>query len=430
MNEQILAILKEKLENRAFHSNIDAETRRNYLKEELQYYILNFIYHNSEYSKWIMYGGSALRIIHNLGRMSVDLDFEISRKIENNFLENLKNEIEAYFAENYNVSADFLEITIIKRGLKIKFKAGKLIKGHASEWINIEIHLNHFIAPKTITEHRPISKNQLSFVITAYNMSALMASKIAAIFLREPYGIGKNTYSYKGRDIYDLLWYMNKKTTPDFDYLNAKLEEKGKGKITDIKGLFNKITTEILNYEKMDALFQDDLSYLFENPFHFNDWIENWRESYLRFLDDYKINTVTTFTGLKIDQDFYTDNVLFAFTYNTEDEKYVRILYTVGYDCVIYSDVGNLPIEINDEIFKLVSVSGNMKDKLDDKLKKFATLFYEKTEAYFKKTNNIVLGDKIIIKIIRLTSGNFNPKEEILLTKDALISCELDDLLK
>ena len=77
MSELILANLKKKLDSLSAYGEMDAETRRNALKEELQYYVLNFIYHHPEHSKWIMYGGSALRICHDLNRMSVDLDFEI-----------------------------------------------------------------------------------------------------------------------------------------------------------------------------------------------------------------------------------------------------------------------------------------------------------------------------------------------------------------
>ena len=41
-----------------------------------------------------------------------------------------------------------------------------------------------------------------------------------------------------------------------------------------------------------------------------------------------------------------------------------------------------------------------------------------------------MLGDSIITKVIRMTADNLNPKEQILLNKSALLSCELDDLLK
>lgn len=60
----------------------------------------------------------------------------------------------------------------------------------------------------------------------------------------------------------------------------------------------------------------------------------------------------------------------------------------------------------------------------------YATLFYQKTEKYFEKTNRVMLGDSIITKFIRMTADDFNQNEEIILNKSALLSCELDDLLK
>ena len=125
MSEQIKAILKRKLDGLAVYGGLDAETRRNVLKEELQFYVLNFIYHNPEYSSWIMYGGSALRIIHGLDRMSVDLDFEVSHAVTENFLKKLKKEIEDYFLDTYGAGTDFLTVKIATgRGLLLKFNIG------------------------------------------------------------------------------------------------------------------------------------------------------------------------------------------------------------------------------------------------------------------------------------------------------------------
>src|SRR3989338_2795568 len=98
MSERLTSILKRKLEDLATYGGLDAETRRNALKEELQYYVLNFIYHHLEYNNWIMYGGSALRIIHGLDRMSVELDFEVPQAVTEKFLEKLKKEIERHLA--------------------------------------------------------------------------------------------------------------------------------------------------------------------------------------------------------------------------------------------------------------------------------------------------------------------------------------------
>ena len=44
--------------------------------------------------------------------------------------------------------------------------------------------------------------------------------------------------------------------------------------------------------------------------------------------------------------------------------------------------------------------------------------------------NQVILGDGIVAKVIRMTADNLDQKEQIVLTKSALGSCELDDLLK
>jgi len=422
MNEQILATLKRKLDDLAAYDKLDAETRRNALKEELQFYVLNFIYHHPEYSKWIMYGGSALRIIHGLDRMSVDLDFEVSHAITEKFLEKLKNEIKEHFKNTHGVETDFLAIKITTgRGLLLRFQVGEELSfGHPSKQVHVKIDLNHFIAPKTVQERRPINQDQLSFVIVTYNMSALMASKIAAIFLRGTRGVGGAVYEEKGRDIYDLLWYMNKKIVPDFDYLVAKDVD-----IKDPRALFDKLTLQMNKVS--DKNLEQDLTPLFTNRTYIENWLKNWRESYLRLLEKYRINTVTALENIKIYQDFRTGNFSFVYWYRAENGMLAQIIYTIsGYWVKFHA--GDLPTKINDKIIQLVG--GDMKGKLSDKQKQYATLFYEKTEAYFKKTNRVILGDGITAKIIRMTADDFNPKEQIVLNKSTLLSCELDDLLK
>ncbi|GEM_PF-280660 len=435
MSEQIIAILKNELDELARYGKLSADVSQNKLKEALQYYVLDFIYHHPEYSKWVMYGGSALRIIHGLDRMSVDLDFEVADEVDKDFLEKLGMEVKVHFSNKYGATADFLTAkSISTRSLLLKFNVGDVLDfGHTSKQVHVKIDLNCFVAKKTVTERRPINHGQISFVVLTYNMGALMASKIAAIFLREQRGVNKNIYDYKGRDVYDLLWYMSRKPkiTPDFDYLNAKLKEKNK-EMSDVKTLFDTLTIDLLNYEKMDDCLKNDLKYLFENPFQFDSWLETWRESYLRLLEEYKIHTVTTLAGIRIHQHFQTSNFSFTFTYNTEDGKSVRIRYIMSDYWVIFSDV-NVPTEadkkLEDKIeFTSDGVSSVVTPK--DKLKQYATLFYQKTENYFKKTNHVMLGDGIVTKVIRMTADKLNQKEEILLNKSALLSCELDDLLK
>lgn len=430
MSEQLLSILKARLEE--FTGQGDPEVRRNALKEVLQLYILNFLYHHADYSKWVMYGGSALRIIHGLDRMSVDLDFEVPNPVTEKFLTSLKENIEHHFADTYNTGADFLEIkTTATRGLTLKFKVASLDLGHASKQVHVKIDLNHFRAPKTVTERRPITQGQLSFVILTYNMSALMASKLAAIFLREQRGIDAKMYDYKGRDIYDLLWYMDKKIVPDFDYLNAKLNE-GESHIPDIKKLFDKITVDILNYDKMDELLRQDLFPLFTNRSLIENWVGSWQEHYLRLLEQYKIRTVAQLDRITVNRDFYTDNFSFTYWYGTKDGGLVHITCVVSEYWIIFAE-GDLRIEIDaklDDKIQLSTQNWPPQSQTPERLRKYATLFYRKIEAYFKKMNRVMLGDQIITRVIRMTADNLNPNEQILLNPSALLSTELDDLLK
>lgn len=428
MSEQIIAILKRKLDETAPRGGMDAETLRNTLKEALQFYVLNFIYHHPEYNKWVMYGGSALRIIHGLDRMSVDLDFEVSEMVTKDFLDKLKKEIEDHFSRTYSTYSGFLTAKIVTgRGLLLKFNIGAALNlSHPSNQVHVKVDLNHFTAPKTVTERYPINRDQLSFVIVTYNMSTLMASKVAAIFLRGIRGVGKALYEEKGRDIYDLLWYMEKKILPDLDYLMTKNVEEAK----DLRTLFDKLTVKMNAVS--DANLKQDLLPLFVNRTYIENWLTNWRESYLHLVDAYKICVVTTLESIEIHEHFPTHNCSFTFTYNTEEEKTCWIRYTVSEYWIGFPE-GDLTTKINENISKIIEITRDgvsARSLPEDKLKQYATLFDHKTENYLKKTSRIMLGRSIDTKLIRMTANHLNQKEQIVLNKSALLSCELEDLLK
>ncbi|EKE16474.1 MAG: hypothetical protein ACD_11C00008G0001 [uncultured bacterium] len=246
-----------------------------------------------------------------------------------------------------------------------------------------------------------------------------MASKIAAIFLRGTRGVGEARYEEKGRDIYDLLWYMNKKVVPDLDYLIAKGVD-----AKDPRALFDKLTLQMNKVN--DENLKQDLSPLFVNKTFIGSWLKNWRESYLRLLDDYKIRTVAELESIGVHQDFNTDIFSFIFTYRTAEKESVRIVYAMTYEWLLYED---LNVEVREDIVNAVDF-GARKDRQIAQLKQYTTLFWQKTGKYFEKTNGIILGDSIITKVIRTTADNLNQKEQIVLNKSALLSCELDDLLK
>ena len=430
MNDQILTVLKARLDGLSTYgvSISDPETRLNALKEELQFYVLDFIYHHPEYNKWIMYGGSALRICYDLDRMSVDLDFEVSHKVDSDFLNEFKEEAEEHFAKVYGVEAGFLKSSITNnRGITLKFRAGSLIEGYASEWVHVKVDLNQFAPPGgVVTERMPQNHGQLSFVIRTYNLSSLMASKIAAIFLRGTRGVGEATYEEKGRDIYDLLWYMSKKIVPDLDYLKAKNVAEAK----DYRTLFTKLAVKMNNVSEENL--KNDLTPLFLDPRFVANWLANWRDTFFQLRDAYKIRTVSKFEKVRVFEDFRTDVFSFIFEYSTKEDDRVRIICNLSEYWFLFKDI-EVSFTINNTISDHIEFSANgttSHPTSEKKQKEYASLFYEKIEAYLKKINHELVGDTLTTKLIRVTADNLNQKEQIVLRKEDLIRCDFDDLLK
>lgn len=259
----------------------NALIQRNVIKEELHYYVLNFIYNHPEYSKWIMYGGSVLRICHNLERMSVDLDFEVE---ELPSLKRIKGELLKHFKQEYNVNSSLLEITIRKnRGLKLKFKIAEKLKiSTSSPKIHIKIDLNVFKSKKAKTEKLPIlnKKWPLPFLIKTYNLKSLMASKIAAVLGRKERKRGKKLFGYKAEDIYDLIWYMQKQIIPNLGYLKEKNFQ-----FDSLEELFIALTIKLEKVE--DKHLKEKLTPLFKDQKVIKNWLKNWKDLFYAYKKQY-----------------------------------------------------------------------------------------------------------------------------------------------
>lgn len=418
----IVVALKQKTDALKARGISDAETLRNAAKEELQYYVLDFIFHHPKYSAWTMYGGSALRICHGLDRMSVDLDFEIDTACTDAFLKEVKKEIEAYFSRRYGIEGEELSVKITNgRGVVLRFLFGDALGiAHPSKQIHVKIDLNHFVEPKASFERVPVSRSQLAFVIKTYTMSTLMASKIAAILLRGKRGIGKAVYEEKGRDIYDLLWYMEKRVVPDLDYLAAKGVD-----MKNIRTLFDRLTLQMNKVS--DENLRQDLSPLFVDGRYVKNWIAQWREGYLRLVKFYDIRTIGNLLEVSVNKDFARDVHNFSFVYETKEGMTAEIVYSIS-DYWFHFKDGEISTAVDEKITSFLTTQNGV--VLNDRVKKYATLFYTKNKAYLKKSGGVLLGNGMRTKLIRLTADNLNHNEEIFLDRSILLSCELEDLLR
>ncbi|MFP4514874.1 MAG: nucleotidyl transferase AbiEii/AbiGii toxin family protein [Parcubacteria group bacterium] len=429
MNNQIFSTIKDKLDSiQLSDSLISNDIKRNIAKEILQFYVLNFIYHHIEYKNWIMYGGSALRICHGLDRMSVDLDFEISHEVNNIFLNKIKKELKEYFYKNYNIGDDFLTFsTTNNRGLTLKFSIAHILDINSpSKQIHVKVDLNNFLAPSSVRTEYFIQNNyQLSFAIKTYNISALMASKIAAIFLRGKRGIGKSIFNEKGRDVYDLLWYMKKQIVPKIDYLKAKKVKEAE----DMEVLFNELTSKMKKVS--DDNLKEDLSPLFINQKYIKNWLKNWRLSYDNYLSNYKIKKIKDFSAVHVSKDRINNFYFFDFIYETENNLEIDICYRLS-EAWIKLQEGDINIKISNELLKSIHYD-EKKIKVQDKnnkLEHYAELFFRKNKDYLKKNNNIIIRDRFDTKIISPPKSGTNQEENISLNKLNLLKIELDDLFK
>ena len=99
----------------------------------------------------------------------------------------------------------------------------ELARRTESEKLYVRLEIAENISKYYQTEFLPVSRFNLNFVVKVYTLETLMASKIIAI-LKRTFRKGKgNKITFKGRDYYDLLWFLQKGVEPNIKRLNDVL---------------------------------------------------------------------------------------------------------------------------------------------------------------------------------------------------------------
>ena len=250
----------------------------NLLKEHLQYYFLNFIY-NSNYGKNLIFiGGSALRICYGLNRLSEDIDMDIELNTTIN-KKQLAEDIVKYFKQTYLFNN--LEYTISGKDEKIYFKFPILKElnisdNSESDKLYVKLEISDIISKSYKVALTPISKLGFNFIVKNYDLETLMASKINAIFTRKYIKGNDENYNFKGRDYFDLLWYLQKGIKPNMDFIKDTL------KIDDLEELYKKLYDLIQNLNI--KYLEEDLIPLFEDGVFIQNYCENYKQMIKQFL--------------------------------------------------------------------------------------------------------------------------------------------------
>jgi len=238
----------------------------NLLKNYLQLLVLNFIY-NSKYAFLIFKGGSCLRICFDLPRLSEDLDFDYEKDFD---IPQFFADISQYIRREENFP--LLETKITKQRLYLKFPILKSL-GLATEWesdkLYLKIELSLVKKCKYKTEIQPIFEEGLSFLVKRYDLSTLMAGKIEAILQRVWFKGKKSEITVKGRDYFDLYWYLKKGIKPNYECLEYKGKRPSKTEVwQEVKKRVKKVKAKDLEY---------DLVNLVENRNFVRDFCQNYQ---------------------------------------------------------------------------------------------------------------------------------------------------------
>jgi predicted nucleotidyltransferase component of viral defense system len=259
---------------------LPVETKRILLKEILQAFVLEFLYNHRQYRRLRFYGGSSLRIVYGLNRLSEDIDLDNQVKID---LSSLSEDLVSYFKKTFlydeiTSKEQFSRSGIYRLTLKFPLLQSLGLSPLKAEALHLKLEISRHTQVAEI-ERAPIFYYGRSFVPAYYNIETMMAAKMLAC-LERSFQVGGTSVVIKGRDYYDLLWLMEKKVQP----LLPKLQEDGKQPYT-VKSAMQAIQEMVERIRPKDLAI--DLLPLFENRVFIESWIETFHENFARLVQYY-----------------------------------------------------------------------------------------------------------------------------------------------
>lgn len=180
------------------------------------------------------YGGTALRIFHGLRRFSEDLDFTLVDAADaarlDSYLPGVAMELESWGftfeaesksgGEQTGIESAFLkgstQLNLLHIGAPDSL-ATRLPKNQKLR-IKLEMDLDPPAGATTETRTQLLPS---PYQVTLYDLPSLFAGKLHAVLCR---GWQKRV---KGRDFYDLVWYVARKVEPNLEHLDARMRQSG-----------------------------------------------------------------------------------------------------------------------------------------------------------------------------------------------------------
>lgn len=210
-----------KIVSEARKKGANDNTILNIIREYLQVLILKAIYQSKYGSGLSFMGGTCLRICYDLKRFSEDLDFALDKKLPQYsfpdlnqaivaFLKNTDFEVDLQVSEEKVVQKSFIRVSKVLHLFGIAASVSQKIH------IKLEVDTNPVSVSSSERETFFVARFNELFPLVKHTNETLFAGKICAVFSRE--------YA-KGRDFYDLLWYLNRREKINLSYLNKAMKQ-------------------------------------------------------------------------------------------------------------------------------------------------------------------------------------------------------------
>ena len=200
----------------------NAADERNATHEVMQQIALAGLSRGGFFEKAAFYGGTCLRILHGMRRFSEDMDFSLLEP-------DLGFEFERYFpavVEEFKLAGKDVEIKMKHKGQPSAIESAFLKEssdvfdiGFTTEKrLKVKIEVDIDPPPKFKTEMRVLGEPR-NCLVRAYDLPGLFAGKVSAALFR------KWRNRVKGRDWYDVIWYVNKRVPLDLVHLVERAKE-------------------------------------------------------------------------------------------------------------------------------------------------------------------------------------------------------------
>jgi len=203
-------------------------------REIVQETALCGLYRSGFFEKAAFYGGTALRIFHGLPRYSEDLDFSLL-KADNEFdilpylnavaqeCESLGLQVTVHQKEKNNQSAiasAFLKSSTLVNELNIAPKHVLSFFRSGSLQVKVKLEIDTQPPLGFRTEERLLLR-PISCYIKCFTLSDLFAGKMHALLFR------KWKTRVKGRDWFDMEWYIKKGIDMNINHFNVRALQSG-----------------------------------------------------------------------------------------------------------------------------------------------------------------------------------------------------------